>query len=129
KSSCSNHRAVNVANASRTNLQATGIGATACAGHGCFVPHSVSLNDSSTGIGTALVIYDIACQWSIHFKKHVEESPSLAIPEDMIIVPAVGKFHLSSQSCMLLLVQAMSAAHHQETYDAHVYDSNYKKMI
>ncbi|KAG1720993.1 hypothetical protein EDB19DRAFT_1898384 [Suillus lakei] len=41
RSTCSNHRAVNVANANQSNLQATGVGATACACHGCFVPHSV----------------------------------------------------------------------------------------
>ncbi|KAG1857639.1 hypothetical protein C8R48DRAFT_607105, partial [Suillus tomentosus] len=41
KSSCSNHRAVNAANTNRSNLRATGVGATACARHGCFVPHAV----------------------------------------------------------------------------------------
>ncbi|KAG2050555.1 hypothetical protein BDR06DRAFT_983961 [Suillus hirtellus] len=41
KSSCSNHHAVNAANTNRSNLQATGVGATACAQHGCFVPHAV----------------------------------------------------------------------------------------
>ncbi|KIJ19236.1 hypothetical protein PAXINDRAFT_70544, partial [Paxillus involutus ATCC 200175] len=41
RSTCQNHKAVNAANASRKNLTATGIGATACARHGCFVPHSV----------------------------------------------------------------------------------------
>jgi hypothetical protein len=41
RSACSNHRAVNAANANRSNLRATGVGATACARHGCFVPHSV----------------------------------------------------------------------------------------
>ncbi|KAG2741530.1 hypothetical protein P692DRAFT_201842254 [Suillus brevipes Sb2] len=32
---------INAANANRSNLRATGVGATACARHGCFVPHSV----------------------------------------------------------------------------------------
>ncbi|KAG1732282.1 hypothetical protein EDB19DRAFT_1640300, partial [Suillus lakei] len=41
KLSCSNHRAVNAANIQRSNLRATGVGATACARHGCFVPHAV----------------------------------------------------------------------------------------
>ena len=41
RSSCQNHRAVNNANTSRGHLHATGVGATACACHGCFVPHSV----------------------------------------------------------------------------------------
>lgn len=41
RSTCNNHRAVNQANASRGKLESTGIGGTACARHGCFVPHSV----------------------------------------------------------------------------------------
>ncbi|KAI6007523.1 hypothetical protein F5J12DRAFT_905459 [Pisolithus orientalis] len=41
RSTCSNHRAINAANISKPNLQSTGICATACAQHGCFVPHSV----------------------------------------------------------------------------------------
>ncbi|KAG2109815.1 hypothetical protein DEU56DRAFT_874492 [Suillus clintonianus] len=41
KSSCSNHRAVNQANAARHKLESTGIGGVACARHGCFVPHSM----------------------------------------------------------------------------------------
>jgi Kyakuja-Dileera-Zisupton transposase len=40
-STCANHKAVNQANANRRNLEATGVGACACARHGCFVPHSV----------------------------------------------------------------------------------------
>lgn len=41
RSECNNHRAVNQANASQHKLEATGIGACACARHGCFVPNSM----------------------------------------------------------------------------------------
>ncbi|KIK75188.1 hypothetical protein PAXRUDRAFT_46518, partial [Paxillus rubicundulus Ve08.2h10] len=41
ESTCQNPWAVNAANASRKNLRVTGIGATACARDGCFVPHSM----------------------------------------------------------------------------------------
>jgi hypothetical protein len=41
KSECNNHRAVNHANTNRGNFESTGIGAAACARHGCFIPHSV----------------------------------------------------------------------------------------
>lgn len=41
RSTCNNHKAVNASNAMRRSLESTGIGATACARHGCFVPHSV----------------------------------------------------------------------------------------
>lgn len=40
KSKCSNHRAINATNTNRTNLEATGLGACACARHGCFIPTS-----------------------------------------------------------------------------------------
>lgn len=41
KSGCSNHRAIGLANAKRSHLDITGIGACACAGHGFFIPHCV----------------------------------------------------------------------------------------
>ncbi|THH07669.1 hypothetical protein EW146_g9246 [Bondarzewia mesenterica] len=41
RSTCSNHQVVNQANADQHNLEATSIGATACAKHGCFCPHAV----------------------------------------------------------------------------------------
>jgi hypothetical protein len=41
RATCANHKAVNQANSNRKNLEATGVGACACARHGCFVPHSV----------------------------------------------------------------------------------------
>ncbi|KIK10821.1 hypothetical protein PISMIDRAFT_20066 [Pisolithus microcarpus 441] len=41
KSSCNNHKAISQASASRGKLNSMGVGATACAQHGCFYPHSV----------------------------------------------------------------------------------------
>ncbi|KAF8463729.1 hypothetical protein DFH94DRAFT_796350 [Russula ochroleuca] len=41
KSAYHNYRAMNLANLDRKNRDATGIGACACARHGCFVPHTV----------------------------------------------------------------------------------------
>lgn len=41
RATCANHKAVNQANSNRKNLEATGVGACACARHGCFVPHAV----------------------------------------------------------------------------------------
>jgi hypothetical protein len=43
-----------------------------------------------------ITIYDVACQWSIHFQKRVEESPYLEIPKGISLVPAVGKWHLGA---------------------------------
>lgn len=38
---CNDHRALSQANTERQHLQSTGLGAVACARHGCFVPQSV----------------------------------------------------------------------------------------
>ncbi|KAI6010350.1 hypothetical protein EDC04DRAFT_2610218 [Pisolithus marmoratus] len=114
RSTCSNHRAINATNINKSNLQSTGISATACAWHGCFVPHSVvdfqkgerymntdysicnALGYHSESITKALVIYDVGCQWSINFRTRVKNSPSLLLPPALEIVPAVGKFHLAA---------------------------------
>ncbi|KAN0086260.1 hypothetical protein V8E55_007394 [Tylopilus felleus] len=114
RSTCQNHRAVNDANIAQSNLRATGIGATACARHSCFVPHSIvdfyrgeqqknvdysicqALTYHSAGLQKALVVYDVACQWYINFHRHLESYESLSLPSDLDIVPAVGKFHLST---------------------------------
>ncbi|KAI6012412.1 hypothetical protein F5J12DRAFT_717717 [Pisolithus orientalis] len=114
RSTCSNHRAINAANINKSNLRSTGIGATACAQHGCFVPHSVvdfqkgekymntdysicsALDYHSESITKALVIYDVGCQWSINFQSRVKSSCSLHLPPSLEIIPAVGKFHLAA---------------------------------
>jgi hypothetical protein len=41
KSNCSNHRAQNNSNTVRKDMESTGVGALACARHGCFVPQTV----------------------------------------------------------------------------------------
>ncbi|KAL4070615.1 hypothetical protein J3A83DRAFT_4358749 [Scleroderma citrinum] len=41
RSDCSNHHAVNYANADRNQLASTSISGCACARHGCFVPHAM----------------------------------------------------------------------------------------
>ncbi|KAG2114595.1 uncharacterized protein F5147DRAFT_769903 [Suillus discolor] len=118
KSSCSNHHAVNAVNVQRSNLRATGVGATACARHGCFVPLAVvdfqkgerqmnmdysicnALKYPSEDIDSALIIYDVACQWSIHFDERVNQSYHLSLPPSIKILPAIGKFHLSAHKLL-----------------------------
>ncbi|KAG1906569.1 uncharacterized protein F5891DRAFT_901580, partial [Suillus fuscotomentosus] len=121
----SNHRAVNAANVQRSNLRATGVGATACSRHGCFVPHAVvdfqkgerqmnmdysicnALKYPSEDIGSALIIYDVACQWSIHFHERVNQSYHLSLPQSIKILPALvilmGKSWRPSGPLKLLL--------------------------
>ncbi|KAG2067996.1 hypothetical protein BDR04DRAFT_1025801, partial [Suillus decipiens] len=82
--------------------------------HGCFVPHSIvnfqkgerhinidysicnALNYCLAGIDSSLIIYDVGCQWSINFLQRVAHSKGLSVPENMCIIPAVRKFHLST---------------------------------
>jgi hypothetical protein len=42
----------------------------------------------------ALIIYDICCQWCIHFRERVSESEFLELSESLEITAAVGKWHL-----------------------------------
>ncbi|KAG1853038.1 hypothetical protein F4604DRAFT_1933492 [Suillus subluteus] len=112
RSDCNNHRAVNQANASRHNLEATGIGGCACARHGCFVPHSMvdfqkgerqmnmdyvlcqALGYNTDGIDRALMFYDINCQYHKHLHRRVEESPYLDLPWGMEVIPGIGLWHV-----------------------------------
>ncbi|KAG2144695.1 uncharacterized protein EDB93DRAFT_1087402, partial [Suillus bovinus] len=126
RSSCSNHRAVNAANTNRSNLRATGVAATACARHGCFVPHAVvdfqkgerhmnvdysicnAINHHSHDIDTSLIIYDVGCQWCIHFAEQT-------------LWASFNKISPTAHS--------MSQYHQQEILDDHMRDSNWKKLV
>jgi hypothetical protein len=57
-----------------------------------------ALKNQTHGMTEALVNYDVACQWSIHFSRRVEENKSghLSIPDGLRVIPAVGKFHLGA---------------------------------
>jgi hypothetical protein len=55
---------------------------------------AVSYN--SQGIQKAVIIYDVACQWHKNISTRIHKSPILSWPEEMEIMPAIGKFHLSA---------------------------------
>ncbi|KAI6097048.1 hypothetical protein F5141DRAFT_1220291 [Pisolithus sp. B1] len=142
-----NHRAINAANINKSNLRPTGIGATACAQHGCFVPPSVvdfqkgerymntdysicnALGYGSERITKALVIYDVGCQWSVNFRSRVKNSPSLLLPPALEIVLlnfVKGAGHLDGDILETLwapfnkispTARSMTQAHRQEVYD------------
>jgi Kyakuja-Dileera-Zisupton transposase len=46
------------------------------------------------GIKQSLLVYDIFCQWIIHFLERVEASAYLSIPEVMTISSGIGDFHV-----------------------------------
>ncbi|KAH9911262.1 uncharacterized protein B0H18DRAFT_893336, partial [Fomitopsis serialis] len=112
KSTCNDHKAVSQANADRHKLAVTGIGATACSRHGCFVPHSVvnfqkgerqmnmdyslsnALKYRSRGCTRVIVLYDIMCQWGVHMNARFEHSPYLSIPPRLVLYKCIGLFHV-----------------------------------
>lgn len=55
-----------------------------------------ALNYHTEGLPLAFILYDIACQWHVHFLERVKLGPFLQIPEGMELIAGVGKFHLSA---------------------------------
>ncbi|KAJ7637930.1 hypothetical protein DFH06DRAFT_1002060 [Mycena polygramma] len=114
RSTCNNHRAVNETNAKHKEVDSTGIGACACARHGCFYPHSVvgfKVGERQVNMDYAisevfrqlpdqikefLLIYDISCQWVLHWMERFQKGDYLFYREDLKLLPAVGKFHLGA---------------------------------
>jgi Kyakuja-Dileera-Zisupton transposase len=60
-----------------------------------------ALNHNTAGIPQSLIVYDVACQWSINFEKRHGESVTLHLPTGLSWIAAVGKFHLGTheQTC------------------------------
>ena len=54
------------------------------------------LNYQTDRLQLAILLYDVACQWIIHFLQWVKEGPYLCLPDEMEIIVAVGKFHLNA---------------------------------
>ncbi|KAI0915315.1 hypothetical protein AcV5_003820 [Taiwanofungus camphoratus] len=109
---CHNHKAVNLANADWHKLESTGIRATACPQHGCFVPHSImdfqkgerqinmdyslsnAIGYNTKDIGRMLLLYDINCQYGQYLLKRFQQNPYLQMPEGLNIVKGIGLFHV-----------------------------------
>ncbi|KAI9430515.1 hypothetical protein H4582DRAFT_1823951 [Lactarius indigo] len=118
-STCNTYRAIEQANSSRPHLDVTGIGATACC-HGFFVPTSVvdfqkgerqinmdyslckALSYNMEDIPVALVMYDIMCQYGVHFRERVEKSPELSLSSSLQLRTGIGLFHIHGHqdSCL-----------------------------
>ncbi|KAG2111729.1 uncharacterized protein F5147DRAFT_651355 [Suillus discolor] len=127
KSSCSNHHAVNAANIQRSNLRATGVGAIACARHGCFVPHAVVDFQKGERYVVTLLYYDLRLttgvftsmnRFSLNFitgAGHIDGEilETLWVPFNKISPTA----------------RSMTLSHRQEVLDDHMRDSNWKKLV
>ncbi|KAH9011674.1 hypothetical protein EDB85DRAFT_1900862 [Lactarius pseudohatsudake] len=111
-STCNTYRAIEQANSSHPHLDVTGIRATACY-HGFFVPTSVvdfqkgesickALSYNMEDIPVALVMYDIMCQYGVHFQQRVERSPELSFSDTLQLQTGIGLFHIHGHqdSCL-----------------------------
>ncbi|KAI5981825.1 hypothetical protein EDD15DRAFT_2182563, partial [Pisolithus albus] len=110
--SCNNHKVLSGTNASHGKLDCTGIGATACAWHGCFYLHSVvdfqkgerqlnmdysltnALAYNMAGIQNVVCFYDINCAYMKNVRKRISLSHHIQIPLSMQIVPGIGIWHV-----------------------------------
>ncbi|KIK13391.1 hypothetical protein PISMIDRAFT_118988, partial [Pisolithus microcarpus 441] len=111
KSPCNNHK-VHQAGASHGKLNSMGVGATACAQHGCFYPHSIvdfqkgerqlnmdyslthALSYNMTGINHVLCFYDINCTYMKNLQRHVNSSDLLHLPPSMRIMAGISMWHV-----------------------------------
>ena len=55
----------------------------------------------SEDVPGVILAYDIACQYSINFRRRIKEGPFLDIPENLPVLPAIGLFHVHGhqQTC------------------------------
>ncbi|KIJ11602.1 hypothetical protein PAXINDRAFT_15515 [Paxillus involutus ATCC 200175] len=161
KSTCHEHKAVNQVHATQKHLAATGIGAIACARHRCFVPDTVvdfqkgeqQVNMDYTlcralrkleGMLRAAIIYNIACQFNVHFGARVSRSDYLKFSDTIQIIWGIGLFHIhgigkvdgkvletlwSQLNEICGSTCSMTTMHRREVLNDHMLDSNRKKML
>jgi hypothetical protein len=153
----------------------TGIIAIACARHGCYAPNSLAdlfLGEGQKNVDFGLIrailltrvdpdqglllIYDIVCQYIVHFFHRI----GIHLPEGLTVDAAIGLFHVhahkddcffrfattfipgagvvageileslwSSLNSISPSARTATLAHRAETLDDHATDSNHKKML
>jgi hypothetical protein len=61
-----------------------------------------ALSYNMEDIPVALVMYDIMCQYRVHFKERVENSPELSLPSSLELRMGIGLFHIHGHqdSCL-----------------------------
>lgn len=82
-----------------------------------------ALKYQSDGLPQALVIYDIGCQWIINFQKRLEQSSHLSIPEDIKLLVAVGKFHLSAHVRECFALYSLNFLHGSGQLDGEILET------
>jgi hypothetical protein len=61
-----------------------------------------ALSFNMEGIPVALVMYDIMCQYRVHFQERVRKSPELSLPSSLELRTGIGLFHIHGHqdSCL-----------------------------
>ena len=61
-----------------------------------------ALSYNMEDIPVALVMYDIMCQYGVHLKERVENSPELSLPNSLELRTGIGLFHIHGHqdSCL-----------------------------
>ncbi|KAN0074433.1 hypothetical protein V8E55_011845 [Tylopilus felleus] len=153
RSTCNNHWAVNQVNTGHGKLEATRIGATACARHGCFVPHSIvdvqkgerqvnmdyslaqALGYNMQGISNVVTFYDVNCSYIKKLRAQVANNAYIEIRPEVMIVPGIGIWHVHSHrpECYAryapLFISGVGWVDSEELLDFQMNDSNFMKMI
>ncbi|KAF8956034.1 hypothetical protein BDZ97DRAFT_1672276, partial [Flammula alnicola] len=110
---CHVHRAHKDGEKVAAGRRVRGIGAQACARHGCFCPSSVvdfelgerqmcmdfSLSEAfktthMEGISCTLCVYDIMCQYHVKLTKRFREQHGLTLPATLKLMKAIGLWHV-----------------------------------
>jgi len=110
---CNAHRAVLDGEKSGPGKRVRGIGAAACARHGCFCPSSVvdfprgekqmsmdyciseTVKTTNTEpLQKMALIYDVICEYGIHMDSRFLDHPGLSLPEGLEVIKAIGLFHV-----------------------------------
>ncbi|KAG0696999.1 hypothetical protein DFH29DRAFT_1024097, partial [Suillus ampliporus] len=126
RSTCSNHRAVNAANANRSNLRATGVGATA------YYSICKAIKHAAKRIDNSLIIYDVGLG-KFHLSTHklacfarysLNFIEGAAQVDGEILETLWAPFNKISPTA-----RSMSQAHRQAILDDHMCNSNWKKLV
>ncbi|KAF8834188.1 hypothetical protein BDN67DRAFT_992716 [Paxillus ammoniavirescens] len=97
------HKAVNQVHATQKHLAATGIGAIACARHGCFVPDTVvDFQKGEWQVNMDYVLFQalgklegmLRATFSVHFSARVSKSDYLKLSDSIQIIWGIGLFHI-----------------------------------
>ncbi|KAI6032725.1 hypothetical protein F5J12DRAFT_779172 [Pisolithus orientalis] len=143
-SDCSNHQAVNQANANQQQLASTGIGGCACAWHGCFVLHAmVNFQKGKQQVNMDYVLvhairhgtvpgqqvihfYDINCQYSKEW--FAQYAPNFIVGAGWVDGEIMETLW-SSLNIISPSARGMATPHQQEVLDFQMNDSNFLKMV